>query len=128
MAGRAILVPASPADFAELAARSPNTPAAPPVRVIAIAGKVDGRVVAIGGVAIWPNGMKQAFADIGPEARNYPVTLHKAGLAVIELARKHKIRQLRAVADEPKEAATRWLLRLGFKPIEGTDSNYELVL
>ena len=125
---RAYLVPATREDFAELAARSPNTPAVPPVRTIAIAGKVGDRVIAIGGVAIWPNGVKQAFADIGPEARSYPVTLHRAALQAIELARKHNIRQLRAVAHEPRDAAVRWLLRLGFKLVEGTDDNYALQL
>ena len=124
MTERARLVPATAADFAELAARSPDTPSAPPVRVIAIAGKVGDRVIAIGGVAIWPNGVKQAFADIGPEARKYPVTLHRAALVTIDLARKHNIRQLRAVAAEPKEAAVRWLVRLGFKHVEGTEADY----
>lgn len=129
MKPRAVLAPATRQDFAELAARSADTPSAPPVRVMAIAGKVDGRVIAIGGVAFWPNGVRQAFADIGPEARQYPVTLHKAGLAVIDLARRYKVRQLRAVAAEPKEAAERWLLRLGFAPVEiGGETNYVLEL
>lgn len=118
MRPRVTLDPATPADFAELAARSEHTPAVPPVRVIALAGKVDGRVIAIGGIAIWPNGLRQAFADIGPEARSYPVALHKAGLAVIKLARQHGMRQLLAVAAEPKEAAERWLQRLGFTPVQ----------
>lgn len=123
---RAVIVPAKLTDFVEFAAQTPNTPSAPPVRVLAIAGKVDGRVIAIGGIAIRPNGVKQAFADIGPEARKYPITLHKAGLATIALAKKHGMRELRAVAAEPKEAAVRWLLRLGFTPVEGTDDNYVL--
>lgn len=125
---RAILVPATPADFVDLATRSPHTPGAPPVRVIAIAGKVDGRVIAIGGIAIWPNGVKHAFADIGPEARKYPIAIHKAGLATIALAKKHGMRELRAVAAEPKDVALRWLLRLGFTPVEGTDEEYVLKL
>lgn len=126
--GAVVLVPATQADFAELAARSANTPRVPPVRVFAIAGKVDGKVIAIGGVAVWSNGVKHAFADIGPEARKYPVTLHKAGLAVISLAKKHNMRELRAVAAEPKDVAIRWLVRLGFRPVEGTEADYVLTL
>ena len=119
------LTPATREDFAELAARSEHTPMIPPVRVVAIAGKVDGKVIAIGGIAFWPNGTKQAFADIGEEARKYPIALHKAALAVIELAKKHNCKQLRAVADEPKVVAEKWLMRLGFEPVwVGTDVNY----
>lgn len=128
MSARVTLEPATAADFAELAQRSEFTPREPPFRVLALAGKADGRVIAIGGIAFRPNGVKQAFADIGPEARSYPVALHKAALATVELARRHNIRQLRAVADEPKDAAVRWLLRLGFKPVEGAESNYVLNL
>ena len=126
---RLTLHPATLADFAEFAARSDQTPPAPPTRIIAIAGKIDGCVVGIGGVAIWPNGARQAFADFGPEERDNPVTLHKAALKVLELARAHGIRQLRAVAAEPKVAAIRWLVRLGFEPVQiGEETNYVLNL
>ena len=109
------LTPATAADFVELADRSFNTPAAPPTRVLALAGKIDGRVIAIGGISFWPNGVRGAFADVTPEARKHPIALHKAALATIELARKHKVKRLTAVADAPFDAAERWLLRLGFK-------------
>ena len=122
--GVVTLTPATREDFAELAARSEFTPRTPPVRVLALAGKVDGQVIAIGGILFWPNGVKHAFADIGPEARRYPVALHKAGLAVLKLAREHDLRELRAVAAEPKDAAVRWLTRLGFKPVEGAEGNF----
>lgn len=117
------LAPATAADFADLAARSPNTPHVPRVQTIAIAGKVDGRVIAIGGVCFLPNGQRQAFADIGDEARKYPLALHKAALATIALAKKYRIKQLTAVAAEPLEAAERWLLRLGFQKEPGS-GNY----
>lgn len=127
--GRIVLSAASPEDFAEFAARSDLTPAKPPCRMIAVAGKMGGRVIGIGGVAMWPNGVAQAFADFGPEARECPLTLHKAGLAVVELARRHGLRQLRAVAAEPKIAAIRWLVRLGFEPVQiGDETNYVLNL
>ena len=118
------LTPATRADFAELAAVSENTPAVPPVRVLALAAKVDGRVIGIGGVAFFPTGQKVAFADITDEARKYPVSIHKAGLAAIDLARRHGIRQLVATG-ESHDASRRWLLRLGFLPVDvGAGVNY----
>jgi hypothetical protein len=125
---RAVLAHATLADFAELAARSPHTPAQPPVRVMAIAGKVDGRVIAIGGIAFMPNGQRVAFTDITDEARKYPVTMHKAGLIMLALAKKHGIQRLVA-RGESHEASERWLLRLGFcKQIVGEATNYVIDL
>ena len=99
---RVTLSPATSADFAELAARSPNTPPLPKVQTIAIAGKVDGRVIAIGGVCFLPNGQRHAFADIGDEARKFPIALHKAALATIALAKQYRVKRLTAVAAELK--------------------------
>lgn len=117
---RVTLSPATAADFAEFAARSPNTPPLPKVQTIAIAGKIDGRVIAIGGVCFLRNGQRQAFADIDDEARKYPIACHKAALATIALARKHKIWRLTATTSSGLERDLRWLLRLGFKPEDGT--------
>lgn len=124
---RVTLEPATSADFADLAARSPNTPFLPKVQTIAIAGKVDGRVIAIGGVCFLPNGQRQAFADISDEARKYPIACHKAALATIALARQHKIWRLTATTSSGLERDLRWLLRLGFRPEEGT-TNFVLDL
>jgi hypothetical protein len=121
------LTPATAADFAELAARSPNTPPLPKVQTIAIAGKVDGRVIAIGGVCFLPNGQRQAFADVTDEAREHPIALHKAALATIALARKHKIWRLTATTSSGLDRDLRWLLRLGFRPEDGT-TNFVLDL
>lgn len=124
---RVTLSPATSADFAELAARSPNTPPLPKVQTIAIAGKVDGRVIAIGGVCFLPNGQRHAFADIGDEARKFPIALHKAALATIALAKQYRVKRLTAVAAEPVEVAERWLLRLDFRKEIGS-GNYVLDL
>lgn len=115
--GHVILSLATREDFEELASRSKNTPAIPPVRVLALAAKVDGRVIGIGGIAFLRTGQKMAFADITDEARNYPVAIHKAGRAALDLAKRHGIKQLVAVG-ESHEASKRWLLRLGFEPVE----------
>jgi len=115
--GVVTLAPATRDDFAELAARSEFTPRTPPVRVLALAAKVDGRVIGIGGVAFYGNGQKVAFADISEEARGYPVSIHKAGRATLALAKKHGLTQLVATGDS-HDASKRWLERLGFRPVE----------
>ena len=122
---RVVLAPATAADFADLAARSPNTPPLPKAQTIAIAGKIDGRVIAIGGVCFLPNGQRQIFADVTDEARAHPIALHKAALETIALAKKYRVKRVTAVAAEPLEAAERWLLRLGFRREAGS-INYVL--
>ena len=128
MTERVRLVPATAADFADLSARSPNTPSTPPVRMLALTAKVGDRVIGIGGVAFFKTGQKVAFADITDEARKYPITIHKAGLATLALAKKHGLKQLVATG-ESHDASLRWLLRLGFIPVEtGAGTNYVLNL
>jgi N-acetylglutamate synthase-like GNAT family acetyltransferase len=100
-----------------MAAISPETPACPPVRTIAIAAKVDGHVVGLGGVASFPNGIHVAFTDISDEARKYPVSIHRAGLRAVALAKKHGIKRLQA-SGVSHPASERWLLRLGFRRVE----------
>lgn len=122
------ITPATPEDFAELAARSDWTPAVPPVRSIALVGKVDGRAVAIGGVAFFKNGQNVAFCDITDEGRKYPLSIHRAGLAAIALAKEHGLKHLVATG-ESNVASQRWLVRLGFKPVlTGYGVNYVLEL
>lgn len=128
MIGRVTLTPATRDDFAELAIRSANTPDTPPVRVLAFAGKVDGRVIGIGGIAFFRNGQKVAFADITDEARKYPIAVHKAGLKTLALAKQYGVKKLVATG-ESHEASERWLLRLGFrKEIVGEVTDYVLEL
>lgn len=123
---RVTLEPATREDFAELAAVSKKTPAAPPMRMLALAAKVDGRVIGIGGIAFNRYGQKVAFADITEEARKYPVSIHKAGLAAIALAKKQGLKQLVATG-ESHEASVRWLIRLGFRPVAvGNEVNFVL--
>lgn len=100
-----------------MAAISPETPKLPPVRTIALAAKVEGRVIAVGGVAMFPNGMNIAFTDISDEARKYPVSIHRAGLKAIALAKKQGIKHL-TTSGMSNPASERWLLRLGFHRVE----------
>ena len=106
--------PATAADVAEYTANFTGVAQLPPFRILALAGKVDGKVLGIGGVCYLPNGGRLAFADFAPEAHKYPIALHKAGRAALALARKHGLKQVVAVTGQ-HEAAERWLIRLGFR-------------
>jgi hypothetical protein len=108
--GRAIVRPATKADFDAL------TDGPRPFRVRAFTGEVDGRPVAIGGIAYLENDVFGAFLHATDEARKYPVTLHKAGLMILREARALVIKRMVAMADPSVDAAERWLARLWFAP------------
>ncbi len=107
--GRVLLVPATAEDFQQLHG------GLPPVRVRAFAGHhEDGALLGVGGIGLYPNGEHVAFVKLRPEAKDYPIALHKAALRTIAFAREQKISRLLALADDT-DVAERWLLRLGFK-------------
>jgi len=87
-----------------------------PWRSRAIAGEIDGQLLGVGGIARLPNGTWAAFVHLTPDARRYPVALHKAALLVLEKARRARIPCLVAIAEDGIEPAKRWLHRLGFRP------------
>ena len=107
---RAVIRPAVRADFDAL------TDGPRPYRVRAVAMEVDGRVLAVGGLAYLENGVVGAFMQGLDEARDYPVSLHRAGKMMMAEAERLGIRRLVAMADKSVEAAERWMLRFGFKP------------
>jgi FMN phosphatase YigB (HAD superfamily) len=74
-------------------------------------------VVGIGGIAFLPNNVRLMFADLTDEARQYPMALHKAGLATVKLAKEMGIPRVVATS-ETHPAGERWLLRLGFEKRE----------
>jgi GNAT superfamily N-acetyltransferase len=80
-------------------------------------GVVDGEVLAVGGIAYLPDGTHGAFLLADERARKYPVALHKAGLHVLQQARKFGIAKVVAMADPHIKPAKRWLKRLGFEPV-----------
>jgi len=53
-----------------------------------------------------------------PEARRYPVTFHRAGLAAMAMIRASGVARVVATADAGSAAAVRWLKRLGFEEAE----------
>ena len=107
---RAVIRPAVRADLDAL------TDGPRPYRVRAVAMEVDGRVLAVGGLAYLENGVVGAFMQGLDEARDYPVSLHRAGKMMMAEAERLGIRRLVAMADKSVEAAERWMLRFGFKP------------
>lgn len=118
-----VVTPATAQDVADATLALYGQSQIPPVRIRALAAKIDGKVVGIGGIAFMPNGTRVAFCDIANEVRDYKMALHKAGLATIKLADELGIRRLVATTITGVPAAPRWLERLGFckDNIDGVD-------
>jgi hypothetical protein len=102
-------------DFLALAGR------APPVRVKAYTAVDDGAVVALGGVAFCGNGVFRAFFEVRDEEtrRRYPVALFKTALRVLAEVKAMGVPQVVACPQDGVDAAERFLLRLGFRPVDG---------
>lgn len=108
---------------------SPTTPddvaefghATPPYRIRAVTGRVDGKIVGIGGIAYLPDGTVAAFLEATDEARRHAVTLNREARKALSEAAKAGHRVVVALADSSIEAAPRWLKRLGFAPVEGQE-------
>lgn len=83
----------------------------------AVAASVAGRLVAVGGLAII-SGVPTAFLDVREEARRYPILMHRTAKAILAKARAAGRRHVFAAYDPTDERAVRWLVRLGFRPIE----------
>ena len=107
---RVVLRPATRADFDAMLAEPL------PYRVRAIAGEVDGELLAIGGLAFQLDGTVTAFLQASEIARDYPVSLHRAALEILSEARRLRIPCVMAEAEAGVEPAQRWLTRLGFSP------------
>jgi hypothetical protein len=109
-----------------------------PCRIRAITALLDDRVIGVGGIAFPPRGPAIAFVQFAPsrsvrhdahggddrttagipEARRYPVSLHRAGLMAMAMIRTSEARQVVATADADSDVAVRWLKRLGFRPTD----------
>ena len=94
-----------------------------PYRVRAWTGLIGDEVVACGGIAYFPDDTHGGFFLCDEKAREYPVALHKAAVAVLKEAKRAGIKRLVTVADPEVPAAERWLIRLGFKPTDGTHNS-----
>jgi hypothetical protein len=87
-----------------------------------VTGLVDGKIVAIGGLAYLPDGTVGAFLQIDEEARGFPVLLHKTALKIL---RESGQKRIVALAEQTTPSAKRWLHRLGFRAV--TEVNGETV-
>ena len=82
----------------------------------------DGTVIGIGGLAMLPEGAIAVFLEASEEnAKKYPVTLYKAAQQVLSLAQNIGFMSLVTRADQRREAAARFLERVGFQPAGEVD-------
>src|SRR5271167_4422310 len=58
-----------------------------PFRIRAITVLAGDRVIGMGGIAFPPHGPVIAFVQQAPEAKNYPVAFHRAGLLAMRMIR-----------------------------------------
>ena len=111
-----ILRPATREDIAKATAHLYGERRDPPVRILAYAGEVDGRVICVGGVAFYPGGVRIAFCDIDNEGRSYPVSLHRGAKMVMDAARRFGVQRILVCQSGMHEKTPRWLAHLGFRP------------
>lgn len=78
-------------------------------------GKVDGKSVALGGLARDADGRWIAFFDITDEARPHKKLIVRTGRMIMAQAREMKLRFVYAMPDCNEPLAIKWLERLGFK-------------
>ena len=83
----------------------------------AIAATVDGRLVAVGGLAI-VSGVATGFLDLREEARRFPIVMHRTAKDLLAKAKASGRRHILAAYDPTDERAVRWLVRLGFRPVD----------
>jgi len=108
---RVEIVPASADDVQSIVGK-------PDWRVRGLAAKLNGEVLGVGGVTYLNDGTVGAFVAMKPEARKYPVAIHRAGLKMVEMFKSLGLHRVVALADENIEPAERWLMKLGFEPVE----------
>jgi hypothetical protein len=84
----------------------------------AIAGLVDGELLALGGIAIRPDTVRIGFLDCKPEARQFPVALTRTARTILEECKAEGIRRICATMDESIDRAPAWAKRLGFHPVQ----------
>lgn len=91
--------------------------------VDALVGKLDGKIIAIGGFA-WIHNKWFVFLDLMPESRKYKVLLHKTVIDFLKKAKDKGIKYVYADVDPDEPGARRWLKRLGFQPVDMEDGRF----
>lgn len=88
-----------------------------PHRIQAITALAGDKVIGIGGIGFLPDGTVLAFVEMAPEARKYPVAIHRAGLMAMDMIRRSRA-QVVVAETSLADLGERWLVRLGFAPVE----------
>lgn len=70
-------------------------------------------ILGVGGIAFLPGGV-EAFVQAAPNAHDYPVAFHRAGLMAMKMIHSTGVREVVASCDADNPTACRWLKRLGF--------------
>jgi RimJ/RimL family protein N-acetyltransferase len=87
-----------------------------PCRVRALVGKIDGRIIGIGGLCYLPSGDVGIFSTLTDEFRQHKFALHRAGLLLMRMAREMGLKRIVGMLDETRaDVSARWLERLGFQ-------------
>jgi hypothetical protein len=71
-------------------------------------------VLGVGGLAFPADGPPIAFVQQAPEAKRYPLSFHRAGLAAMQMIAESGLWEVVATSDPDNLTAGRWLARLGF--------------
>jgi hypothetical protein len=109
---RVRLEPATAEDFERLVGSRPAA------RARALAAKLDGETIGIGGFLYMPDGTVWASMLASPEGRKFPAALYRAGVMAMRMARRVGLREVFASPDPDEPAAVRFLERLGFELLE----------
>lgn len=80
-----------------------------------IVAERDGEIIGIGSIVYQRGSMHGIRLDIRDEARSYKVTMHRAALQLLDMARRLNIPALAAIRDATEPHSAKWLARLGFE-------------
>lgn len=90
----------------------------PPHRLRAYAGKLGDTTVGVGGLYYLSDDTRVGFLILTEEGRKFPRAVVRATRQFLSLLIKEGVPSIRAVADPEIDAAPRFLLHFGFKPLE----------
>ena len=87
-----------------------------PFRVRGFTAELDGKILGLGGLAFLSTETTGIYLLLFDGYEKFPITLHKAALKVLNMAREMGIKKLVSLADQDFPNAERWHERLGFIP------------